>query len=307
MPPRPPGSRLGFRLAHRTFCALVLGFLVLPILVIIPLSFNAQPYFTFTADMLALNPDGYSLRWYLDILENGMADPAQTKWTTAYFEDAWTHGHWLQAVRNSLFIGVCATAAATVLGTAAALGLSQSTLPGRKVIIAAILSPMIVPIVITSAALYFFFARVGLAHTYLGLITAHALLGVPFVVITVTATLSNFDRGLTRAAASLGGSPFTTFRRITLPLIFPGVASGALFAFITSFDEVVAAIFLAAPEQRTIPRQMWSGIREQISPTILAVATILILFAVALLATIEMLRARSERARTQLDALRPSR
>ena len=213
----------------------------------------------------------------------------------------WAHGQWVQAARNSFFIGLCATMVATVLGTMAALGLSWSDLPWKKAIMAVILSPMIVPIVITSAGFYFFFSAAGLAHSYLGIILAHALLGVPFVVITVTATLSGFDRTVTRAAASLGAGPFTSFRRVTLPLIFPGVASGALFAFITSFDEVVVVIFLAAPEQRTIPRQMWSGIREQISPTILAVATILILFAVALLTTIELLRRRSERLNSKSD------
>ena len=293
---RHSGSISLFQLIHRFYCALVLGFLVLPIVVIVPLSFNAQPYFTFTADMIALRPEGYSLRWYLDMLENGMAAPAQARWTAAYWQDVWSHGLWLQAARNSVFIGLCATMAATVLGTVAALGLCQSNLPCRKAIMAVTLSPMIVPIVITSAALYFFFSGIGLSHSYLGIIIAHALLGVPFVVITVTATLSNFDRSLTRAAASLGAGPLINFRRVTLPLILPGVASGALFAFITSFDEVVAVIFLAAPEQRTVPRQMWSGIREQISPTILAVATILILFAVALLTTVNALRRRSEKA-----------
>ena len=114
-----------FRFVHRGFCALVLGFLILPILVIVPLSFNAQPYFTFTADMIALRPEGYSLRWYLDVLENGMADPAQPKWTAAYLSDVWTHGQWVQAARNSVFIGLCATAVATVLGTLAALGLGR--------------------------------------------------------------------------------------------------------------------------------------------------------------------------------------
>ena len=234
-----------FRLVHRGFCALVFGFLVLPLVVIVPLSFNAEPYFTFTSDMLALRPEGFSLRWYHDIIENGMARPDQAKWTAAYLLDAWYNANWLQAARNSIFLGLCATLLATAIGTLAALGLSEANFPHRRMIIAAILSPMIVPIVITSAAFYFFFSSVGLSHTYLGIIMAHALLGVPFVVITVLATLSNFDAALTRAAATLGANPFTTFRRITLPLIMPGVATGALFAFITSFDEVVAVIFLA--------------------------------------------------------------
>ena len=282
-----------YRRIQWIYCGVVLAFLILPILVIIPLSFNARPYFTFSADMLALRPEGYSLRWYLDIVENGMADPGQAKWTLAYAQDALAHSRWLQAARNSLFIGLCATVAATILGTVAALGLSRADLPFRKSIMAILLSPMIVPIVITSASLYFFFSGLGLSNTYLGIIAAHTLLGVPFVVITVTATLSNYDRALTRAAASLGAGPITNFRRIMLPLIFPGMASGALFAFITSFDEVVAVIFLAAPEQRTIPRQMWSGIREQISPTILAVATIMTLISMLLLGFLETLRKRS--------------
>src|SRR4030095_12872905 len=122
-------------------------------------------------------------------------------------------------------------------------------------------------------------------------------LGIPFVVITVTATLVGFDRNLVRAAASLGAGPVTTVRRVILPLILPGVVSGALFAFITSFDEVVAVIFLAGYEQQTIPRQMWAGIREQISPTILAVATILVVISIALLTTVELLRRRSDRLR----------
>jgi putative spermidine/putrescine transport system permease protein len=152
-------------------------------------------------------------------------------------------------------------------------------------------------VIVTAAGLYFVFAAFGLANSYTGIILSHALLGTPFVVITVTATLSGFDRSLIRAASSLGARPVTTFRRVILPLILPGVISGALFAFITSFDEVVMVIFLAGYEQQTIPRQMWSGIREQISPTILAVATILVAFSIVLLVTIELLRRRSERLR----------
>ena len=125
----------------------------------------------------------------------------------------------------------------------------------------------------------------------------HAALGIPFVIITVTATLVGFDKSLVRAANSLGAGPIQTFFKVQMPLIIPGVISGGLFAFITSFDEVVAVLFLASPEQRTIPRQMWSGIREQISPTILAVATLLVLLSIVLLTVIELLRRRSERLR----------
>jgi ABC-type spermidine/putrescine transport system, permease component II len=162
---------------------------------------------------------------------------------------------------------------------------------------AILISPMIVPIIITATGLFFFYSATGLAGSYVGVVLAHATLGIPFVIITVTATLVGFDRSLTRAAASLGASPTTTFFKVTMPLILPGVISGALFAFVTSFDEVVVVLFVAAHDQQTIPRQMWNGIREQISPAILSVATILVIVSVLLLATVELLRRRSERLR----------
>jgi putative spermidine/putrescine transport system permease protein len=145
--------------------------------------------------------------------------------------------------------------------------------------------------------MFFFYSDLGLSQTFPGVILAHTALGIPFVVITVTATLSGFDRSLVRAAHSLGATPTTTFFRVVLPLVLPGVISGALFAFITSFDEVVVVLFLAGPEQRTIPIQMWSGIREQISPTILAVASMLVAISILLLTVLELLRRRTERLR----------
>jgi putative spermidine/putrescine transport system permease protein len=193
--------------------------------------------------------------------------------------------------------GFFATLLATTLGTSAALGLSNSRMPYRTAVMAVLLSPMIVPVIITAAGMYFFYSSIGLSQTFLGLILAHAALGTPFVVITVTATLSGFDRSLMRASASMGATPTGTFFKVVVPLITPGVISGALFAFITSFDEVVAVLFLSGPEQRTVPREMWAGIREQISPTILAVATLLIVVSVLLLATLELLRRRNERMR----------
>jgi putative spermidine/putrescine transport system permease protein len=142
------------------------------------------------------------------------------------------------------------------------------------------------------------FGQFGLIGTFTGLVLAHTALAVPFVIITVLATLTNFDWSLSRMAQSLGASPLTTFRRVVLPLIVPGVVTGALFAFVTSFDEVVVALFLASAEQRTLPKQMFSGIREMISPTITAAATVQVLFSVMLLVTVEILRRRSERMRT---------
>jgi putative spermidine/putrescine transport system permease protein len=250
-------------------CALIFLFLISPILVIMPLSFSSEPWFTYPLP-------GLSTRWY---------------------DDFFTSERWQTAMFNSIFIALSATALATTLGTLAALGLSRANFPMRPLVMGVIISPMVVPIVITAVGMYFFYADIGLANTYLGIILAHTALATPFVVITVTATLTGFDHSLTRAASGLGAGPVTVFRRVTLPLILPGLISGALFAFVTSFDEVVVVLFVASPEQRTLPRQMFSGIREQISPTITAVATLLIIFSVCLLTTVELLRRRSERLR----------
>lgn len=262
--------------SFRVICYAIFFFLLAPILIMIPLSFNAQPYFTFTREMLTLNPDGYSLRWYQDFLGSDS---------------------WMRSIRNSFVIGIAATLVSTTLGTLAALGLSRSEMPAKGLIMGVLISPMIVPLIISAAGMFFFFSSINIAQTYLGVVLAHAALGTPFVVITVTATLVGFDQSLTRAAANLGASPARTFFKITMPLILPGVISGALFAFITSFDEIVVVLFVAGVEQRTIPREMWSGIREDISPTILAVATILVLISVALLTVVELLRRRGERMR----------
>lgn len=295
----PPYTSTGERIWHYTFrviCGLVFMFLMLPILVVLPLSFNVSPYFSFTEGMLAFDPEAYSLRWYKDILTNGMKIPdAPFDW--AWISDTWNNSQWMRAIRNSFFIGICATLLSTALGTLAAIGLSRDEMPYRRLIMSILISPMIVPLVITAAGMFFFYSKVQLSQTYIGVIMAHAVLGTPFVIITVTATLVGFDKSLVRAANSLGAGPITTFFKVQMPLIIPGVISGGLFAFITSFDEVVAVLFLASPEQRTIPRQMWSGIREQISPTILAVATLLVILSVILLTVIELLRRRSDRLR----------
>ena len=295
--------------AYLVICGLIFFFLIAPIVVIIPLSFNAEPYFTFTERMRSFDPEGYSLRWYRSLLTFGMQNPDATGW--AFWSDAWQNANWVKAAKNSIIIGVFSTLVATVLGTLAALGLSRPEMPFRRAIMAVLISPMIVPLIITATGMFFFYSNpcelLGvfglptncgrLAGTYVGVILAHATLGIPFVIITVTATLVGFDQSLNRAAASLGANPRTTFFRVTMPLILPGVISGALFAFVTSFDEVVAVLFIAGPEQQTIPRQMWNGIREQISPAILAVATLLVIFSIALLTTVELLRRRSERIR----------
>ncbi|MEM9602173.1 MAG: ABC transporter permease [Pseudomonadota bacterium] len=293
----PPYAGLGERIWYYTFrviCGLIFLFLITPILIVMPLSFNVEPYFSFTPGMLSLNPEAFSTRWYLDILQNGMANPDATE---GWWADAWANSQWVRSMKNSFYIGTLSTLISTALGTLAAVGLSRSEMPFKNGIMALLISPMIVPLVITAAGAFYAFSQFNLAYTYTGLILAHAVLGIPFVIITVTATLVGFDQSLVRAAQSMGANPVTTFFKVQMPLILPGVISGALFAFITSFDEVVVVIQMAAAEQRTIPRQMFSGIREQISPTILAVATVLVIISVALLATLELLRRRSERLR----------
>lgn len=281
---------------YLVICGLIFLFLIAPILIVIPLSFNAEPYFTFTQKMLSFDPTGFSMRWYDMLLTFGMAAPDAPR-DSSWWSDVWNNAAWVNAAKNSVIIGFFATILAAALGTLAALGLSRPEMPYRRAIMAVLISPMIVPIIITATGLFFFYSKTGLAGSYVGIILAHATLGIPFVIITVTATLVGFDHSLTRASASLGANPSTTFRKITLPLILPGVISGGLFAFVTSFDEVVVVLFVAAHDQQTIPRQMWNGIREQISPAILAVATILVIISVLLLATMELLRRRSERLR----------
>ena len=270
-----------YRVWHYTylfFCGLVFFFLIAPLFVILPLSFNAEQYIHFSAKMLALDPEGFSLRWYEDMIYG-------------------TKNPWGLATKNSLFIAFFATIGSTILGTVAALGLSSRHMPYKAAFMALLISPMIVPLIISGTAIFFFMAKVGLAATHTGIILSHIILGTPFVVITVTATLSGFDHSVTRAAASLGSNPVNTFMKITLPLIMPGVISGALFAFVTSFDEVVVVLFLAGLENTTIPIQMWVGLREQLSPTIMAVATCLIVMSTLILVTAELLRRRSERLR----------
>ena len=262
------GQHLGWW-AFLAFCALVFLFLVAPLVAIVPLSFNRSTYLTYPMP-------GLSLRWY-----------------EAFFASAM----WQLSIRNTFVVGTASALLATTLGTLAALGMARPNFPLRGLVMALMISPMVVPFVITALGMFFFFSQAGLTNSLTGLILAHTALGVPFVVITVSATLQGFDRNLPRAAAALGARPFYAFRRVTLPVIAPGVAVGALFAFATSFDEVVVTVFLVGPAQRTLPRQMFSGIRENLDPTIVAVATFMMLISVFLLVAVELLRRRSERLR----------
>jgi len=257
------GEKAGLALIL-AFIGLVLLFLIAPLLIIVPLSFNAEPFFSFPMP-------GLSWRWYEDLVQSG---------------------RWLPAAGNSLTIAAAVTAMATGLGTAAALGLNHPAFPFRRAAMALLISPMIVPVVVVAVGAYFFYAPLGLVNTKLGLILAHTALATPFVVITVAATLSGYDENLSRAAASLGAPPAVVFFRITLPVIRPGVISGALLAFVASFDEVVVALFLLKAEDRTLPMQMFTGIREQVSPTITAAATLLFLLAIGLFALPRLIKRR---------------
>ena len=271
----------------RLICGAVFAYLIMPIIVVMPLSFNAQNYFTFTPEMLQFDPAGYSLKHYMDFFYNN---------------------EWQRSFKNSLIIAPIATVISVTLGTLAAIGLSQSHVPFKRLITALLISPMIVPLIISATGMFFFYATVGnfLENSlgidknlvgYVKVILAHSVLGIPFVIITVTATLVGFDNSLTRASANMGAGPVKTFFKVQMPLIMPGVVAGGLFAFITSFDEVVVIMFVGSSKQKTLPWQMFIGLKEQISPTILAVATILVCMSIALLVTLELLRRRSERLR----------
>ena len=279
----PKYTEMRYRLWHYSYliiCASIFIFLIAPLFVIIPLSFNAEQYIHFSKGMIALDPDAFSLRWYEDMIYG-------------------TKNPWGIAVQNSFYYAFFSTIGATTLGTIAALGLSSRYMPYKQLIMSVLISPMIIPLIISGSAIFFSLAKVGLAATFPGIIIAHIILGTPFVVITVTATLSGFDDSITRAASSLGSPPTNTFFKITLPLILPGIISGALFAFVTSFDEIVVILFVAGGERSltTIPLQMWTGLREQLSPTIMAVATCLIVMSTVLLIATELLRRRTERIR----------
>lgn len=246
---------------------LVLGFLVSPILVIFPLSFTS-------GEVLTLPPPGWSLRWY---------------------EDFFVNPRWLAATKNSLIVGVLTMLCATTLGTAAALGLHLSEFRGKKALMAMLSLPLVVPSIVVASSMFFGFAALGLTNTLTGLVIAHTIIASPYVVITVLASVRTFDQTLLRAALSLGANPLRAFAEVVLPMILPGVIAGAIFAFATSFDEVVIAIFLTGAEQNTLPKQMFSGLREMLSPTIAAAAVMMIFLSVLMLLLAEWARSRGAR------------
>lgn len=229
--------------------ALIGVYLVLPVLIVVPMSFSDSSFLSFP-------PGEMSLRWFHNILD----DPV-----------------WIDSALASLKVAVLSALCAVVLGVLAALALVRGRLPFRNTIIAVLLAPLIVPYVIVGLAAYIAFLQLGLTQTTLGFVLVHTCLGVPYVVINVVAGLVSVDRRLEMAAMSLGAGPVTTFFKVTLPLILPSVLAGGLFAFFISWDEVVAAIFLSGPDMTTLPVQMWSGVRVQIDPTVAAISTLVLL------------------------------
>lgn len=249
------------RIAVVLFAFAVLAFLIGPLFVVFPLSVSKDPFFTFPIRE-------YSWRWYADFFQNA---------------------RWMQSLVNSLAAAALSTLIATVLGTLAALGISRPGFPARKAVMALMISPMIMPVVIVAVGAYMFFGSLGLTNTRTGLVLAHAALAIPFVVVTVLSALSTYDTNLSRAGASLGAGPVSVFFAVTLPLILPGIVSGALLAFAVSFDEVIVALFLTGADQRTLPVQMFSGIRDQINPTIMAAPSLLTTVSIALFVVLSLI------------------
>jgi putative spermidine/putrescine transport system permease protein len=255
----------------RLMVVLVLLFLALPILLIVVVSFSSAPYLTFP-------PPAFGLRWYRNYVQSA---------------------EWLAATGLSLGIAAAVVLLATTLGTIAAIGLRRLPAGARGAIAALILSPMIVPGIVVAIGIYYAFSRYGLVGSPVGLVLAHTCLAVPFVVISVGASLAGFDHRLEQAARSLGATPWGAFRQVTLPLIRSGVLVGALFAFITSFDELIVALFLSGSGAVTLPRRMWDDLRFSIDPTIAAVSTLTVVLTALLLAAVTLLRRQAARSATR--------
>ena len=243
----------------------VLAFLALPIVIIFPLALSPSSYLSFP-------PRGLSLQWVAQVA----ADP-----------------NWLQSLQVSLAVAALTAMFALVLATLAALALTRADVPGRRIVLALLLMPMILPGIITSIAVYFFMSKIGLAGSLMGMAIGHTILALPVAVSILSATMQGFDMRLEQAALSLGASRLTAFRRITLPLIAPGFASAAIFAFLSSFDELLMSLFLSGPGQQTLPVRIWSAVLFQLDPTIAAVSALLVFVSIIALGFATLLQRRA--------------
>jgi putative spermidine/putrescine transport system permease protein len=260
-------ARAIIRSLYYIICFLVGFFLISPILLVIPMSFSSVSYLQFP-------PPGFSWRWYIQFF----TDPA-----------------WIQPTIQSFQIAIMTMLVATALGTLASFGLVRGKFFGRQALFTLLISPMIVPIIIIAVAVYAFFSRLHLTDTEVGVVIGHTIVAVPFVILAVSASLRGFDENMERAARVLGASPLKAFFKVTFPLIKPGVISGAMFAFIRSFDETVLSIFLCSVEVKTLPKRMWEGLRTEVSPIIAAVSTLLIFFSLILLIILEIYREKNKK------------
>jgi putative spermidine/putrescine transport system permease protein len=236
-------------------CVLVILYMIIPLLIVLTISFSSAQFLTFP-------PPGFSLRWY-----RAVADPV-----------------WTQALTTSVLIMIPTALVTTSMGLAASIALQRGRFPGAVVVRGLLMSPLVVPVIITAAALYGLFRAWGLYGTLAGLILAHCLLTLPYAIATTSASLQMIDARLEQAASNLGAGAWTTFRLVTFPLVRPGVLSSFLFALIISFDELVVSLFISAPGIRPVTVQMWSNIRGDVDPTIAALASLLFVFALIILA-----------------------
>jgi putative spermidine/putrescine transport system permease protein len=253
------------RLLLAALGGLTVFYLLAPTLVIVPMSFTQ-------AHILSFPPQGFSLQWYQRML----TDP-----------------QWSRGLINSAQVAVLTAVVATALGTIAALGLVRGRFPGKMVVNAVALSPLVVPLVIIAVGMLSLYGRVRINGSLPGFVAAHTALALPFVIVNVGTSLRTMDRNLELAAANLGANPTRTFQRITLPIILPGVVAGAIFSFITSWDEVVVAIFLATARFRTLPVEMWEQVRQVVDPTVAAVSTTLLVVTTTLLVLVFVVRRRA--------------
>jgi putative spermidine/putrescine transport system permease protein len=252
----------GLRYVLFGVAALVMLFLLLPIVFIVALSFGSSQW-------LAFPPPGWTLRWYRDLL----ADP-----------------RWLESALTSAKIAVLVTILSVTLGLLASFALVRGSFPGRAALRTLFLIPMVLPVVVFAVAFYAFSLSVGLSGTLLGFVLAHTVLALPFAIIPISNSLEAFDRSIEDAAVLCGASPWEARLRVTLPNIRLGIFSAAVFSFLVSWDEVVVAIFMASPTLQTLPVRIWGTVRQDLSPVIAAASTLLILFTIALMVVAALLR-----------------